>query len=262
MIPTSGGIDSAVLLRDSLVGTNHSIIAVHYEEDYNEWFKRIKNNHRKAFDRVIEYMKKRYRPFEVYIQPAISVGVDGLPFDKDEAYPAREGFTEIRSLHAERCRMATFSASALELQADEVWYPLTSWDWRWADSSWWALALEEFHKRVDIPLILPWGDPPPLSMPDKGRMQVTYELGQDLQRLVLSCYTRTHGDKCGVCIGCFHWRFYQELCEGRSLEEVKYVDDELERRAHYGKYYNDADPKTYNSDNVWDILRKLDTWRA
>ena len=262
MIPTSGGVDSTVLLRDSLTHTNHTIIAVHYEEDYSEWFKTIKEIQRESFNRVIAHLKKRHRPFEVYIRPTVNAGVDGLLFDKEESHPARAGFKDKRNFHFLRCRAATHATAALALQADEVRIPLTSLDWRYG-SSWWHKYLEEFHNKIDIPLTLPWGEPPPSMhvVSEKGRMQAMRELGQDLQKLVLSCYTPDRGERC-TCVGCLQWKFYKEFCEGRSLEEVRDIDDELSRRAQYGKYYNDADPKTYNSDSIWDVLIDHDAWRV
>ena len=269
LIPTSGGLDSAVLLYETLRDTDHEIVSVHIEEDFLGVGNAEKNvlAGKSSSQRVADWARQETRNFQFETRGSQKENSSGEPFSEMESHPIRIGFSETRLARWLRCRSASIGKAAEEFAVEEVWLALTTWDKAWWGYNWTVIAEESYNEFSTIPRVKPWisfekdAEGNLTRVVGAGRLEVMRRTPPSLRGIIAAC-SRPGAENapCGNCRSCAAWSFYDLFCAAKTKEEIQSVEDQLEKLAHYGKKYDTADPESYKPVNLTNILKDETYW--
>ena len=255
VIGFSGGLDSTVLLYETLRDTDHDITTVHISETV---FSEYGPPMRQAHDEIVRYLQKNVREFTSIVAPETTNSVD-MPLDEDELLPYLTGSEQKFHVHPWRVRRASLARATSRLRADEFWWAHNAWDLRWgvetydrADTTW--------NDIIAMATRRPWWD---LEYKENipGYFQIMRRLPAELRHTVERCHRSqtpgacTPGDECFLCLA---WNFYHNHCEVLADDELDTAEKELQRRATFCTHEAEADPTTYNPISLWATLASED----
>ena len=260
MISVSGGLDSTVLLYETLRDTDHEITALHVEEDY---FIGIPDNVRienASCRRIVAYLKANVREFDFVSRPPVKHTSDGRPFSQEETNPVRPGFLQRRNTYWIKCRNASLGRYTDELKPDQTLVGLTAWDM----VDWISIGEAAYYDYTDIPRSIPWvrksvsGGRVRYLGP--GRFQIMKRLPEALRPMIVSCSAPAKGVVCGFCKICVDWNFYDEHCRTATVERVEKIEDRLARLGFHGVYFHLADPMSYDKEHIKSCMLDSERW--
>ena len=115
MLPTSGGLDSSVLLHEVLTTTDHEVVAVHYAENWTGALAQGADAGSRSLPGMIRWLTENGRPFEFREGVLKHESAAGFRYA-----PTHDSYWRL-------CRYATHGYNARELGVDEAWLALTTW---------------------------------------------------------------------------------------------------------------------------------------
>ena len=248
----SGGIESTVMALEKLRDTEDEVILVNLNEQrhYPDAIERGKIE--------AACTKACAKWYADNIRPAAEVRYDELPVlgpaaereepDAEIMQPVRKGYAQKTDIYIVwgKEKLHALAAHAEAVQADEVLTGMCLWDTchDFQETIW----VPYFKALTDIPIRHPYytahADG---TYSGVGRFELQSRIPEDLLALTVKC----HQDEppTDACWRCELDAYYREHCAGKTLEEIRAVDDALHRKYFLGPYVNDADPATYD---MWD----------
>ena len=265
VISYGGAMDSTALAYELLRDTSDEIILLYIDEqgeyDAKAGWNKIASKEKKCTDDVAAWLANNVRAVsevrfveQMRVMPLRATRVDPasgqteLDPEKAVMYRVRPNYTQATDayVHWGINRLVT---TALEVEkmgdVDQVVAGFNLWD---TDNDFLeAFWLPSYEGITDVPMRFPY-----LTFKDDGsydgigRFDLQSRLPKELFDLTIQC----HKDPpCGVCWRCTLNAYYREHCAGKTMEEIRAVDDALHRKYHLGPYVNNADPETYS---MWD----------
>ena len=255
MIPASGGLDSTVMLAETLRNTSHEVVAVFYDEDY---LFDDTTAQRTAFDAVTAWLASNVRALEVRIGETKYGRPSGLPYDRAEEMPFLPGGTNISKTFWLCCRYASHGHNATAIGSDEVWLSLTTNNRRHSTyPGWGAKAMRAYSDWAgDIPLRTPW-----IEKRADGNV---YGRGRIENRRAIdpALYDLVHVDSMKADVLEAFETFYNEFCRNATDAQIAVIAERIERRACFGRYAVHAVAETYNHLDFAVVIGDLEDWRA
>ena len=265
MIPASGGLDSTVMLWETLTETAHDVVAVRFPRDFGLTPDAQAKQDRElsGYRAVCAWLQDHARAFRAVEVPSISTAPDGIPFDRAEQLPIRPGFTATLPVHWMRCFYASIGAAADALAPDQVWLSLTTWNLRrggnWPGATGIATP-PDYAARTTIPLLTPWVVRSPQGVRSgRGRFGLARRLPAALRERITRCGEANA--PCGTCRTCLGWDFCRLVCADLPAEDLIRVEERLELVGCYGRFAHLADPQTYSMRALYDHMADTDEWR-
>lgn len=269
MIPMGGGLDSAVLLAEALAKTDHDIVAGHIREvDAPVMPADLREREREAAFRVVDWCSRNIRPVAGFEEGrTVDRRGGGETLSEDVMLPIRDGYAQEVVFLPTGAKWLSIGALADRVRPDAVWGGWHSWNFRRGIEQGMGSPYQMYRERTDVPLHHPFllenhperGFPVPGEYPGPGRMFQYRRLPEPLRELILSC-KESDAEPCGECVYCSTVLFYKRYCEGRSDDEVRVIEETIERGGQYGRWYHDADPETYDHWRMFEWLRDRDWW--
>ena len=254
MIPASGGLDSTVLLHETLRDTSHDVVAVNYAEDYLDPGQLPAQ--RAAFDGVVSWLKANVREFDIETGVVKYQRKSGMLYDPSEMMHHFSPRDKQRTkTYWMKCRCASHGHNAARLGVDEVWLGLTTWNLNYIGyphlRRLMDLAYEDYAG--SIPLRSPWVElRADGNIYGRGRLEIRHALAPQLVEIVSPDSTPSETFDA----------FYDAICAGRTLQEVQEVEEQIEWLASIGRHFSKADPRTYRHNHHKTVIAELDTWKA
>ncbi|MYE03182.1 MAG: hypothetical protein F4Y03_18290 [Alphaproteobacteria bacterium] len=264
-IPLSGGLDSAVLLSETLRDTDHDVAVIHVaERDIHGrgvagWERNVE-----AMRKVVEWCGREIRPVAAVLEAPLvdRMGHGGpIPDDLEIAYRHPDS-PHTHRMYTNCTVHASIGAAVERLRPDEVWMGMHSWNFRGGGGTV-AAALEAQIGYSNTPIRHPFltHDLTPGKWWGPGRMAQYRRLPEALVPFVFGCRSPQDGARCGRCDACATEPFYRTFCAGASDAELARIEDLIEREAMMGRWYRLADPQTFRRHDIFDLLRDRDYWR-
>ena len=205
MIPVSGGLDSTVLLHETLRNTRHEVVALYYTEDYSGTFAALDPVQREAAAAVVAWLKANVRAFTFEVVPVRKVNANNGRLAAD--WRSR--------------RYASHGYHARERDVAQVWLGLTTWNQGREKPG--AVAI--YRAYTGARLVTPF------RREGLGRCSVRRRIDPELWPLIVKCHM---GGACGSCTTCRFYNFYDFYCPTLSADELKAMDQRLARLAKLG----------------------------
>ena len=262
LIATSGGIDSAVLLYETLRDTRHDVIALRVPEDsyYRGLSPAFFARERAAFWAVCNWCVNNVRSFDAREGDVVTAAPNGTPYDPDRKLPIRPGLEETMETYWAECRYGSVGYNAVQLNVDEVWWGLTIWNNRLCGRHH-KIHIDAFENWSGMKFIAPWIAPGTLLGARQGRskLSVLNAAPPALRSLSSACMRPPRKNDC-ACKGCDVRRFY-DLIYAPHEEHRDAIEDHLNRLARIGPYVNQDIPQDYTSTAIHSIVQNLSGWR-
>lgn len=255
LIPASGGLDSTTLLWETLTGTAHEVVAVHYDES---WLPvRVPDREAAAaaaFGRIVDWLRRETRDFEA-VRGSVAEAGPRPP----EPVPVREGSRQTYDMSWQRTYWRTIAGSARALDAAEAWIAFNTWNrrrpplWPREEAIWAELA--------DVAFRLPWLDRTGDIWTGRSRLGNLRRIPAGLHALTVRCNNLLQGE-CQACVPCRARAFHKAHC--RDLDEAAFarVEERIEELAHFGRHVATADLRTYDHGLLNAVLNDIDEWPA
>lgn len=261
-IPASGGLDSTTLLWEALTTTAHDIVAVHYDEGWLPVrYPDREARAEEAFGAIAAWLRREVREFETRRGPTVDTDSNGEPLPDGER-PVRPGFAETERVGWHYEIFATHGHYAGETGADEAWVALNTWNRR-RDTARLGIERAAFRDRAGPgpALRYPWLTFSGGVWTGRSRLGNLRRIPAELHALTTRCYRDGGPGDCGACISCRARAFHDRWC--RNLDDAAFaaVEEEIERRAWFGRHFHTADPKTYSHRFIDAVLRDERSWR-
>ncbi len=243
LIPLSGGGDSAALLYHYLTKTNDEVITFHHRDPWQDRrFPGGAEREQRCMVACVHWLREHTRPFDLKIEEGQTISTDGTALNVERMLPLRPGFTHRMDARNLLMRYATHGHVAAKLAADRLLHARTSWDTK---LGWEKELLAIYRSYTDVPIEFPF-----LHL---GRFEVHHSMPPELRALTTPC--RAKEEPCGKCIRCYINRYWDTVCAGRSIEEIRRIDERIEELGKFGRFGSLADPETYQFlDSYWPII--------
>ena len=243
LVAFGAGVDSTAMAYRILRDTEKDVVLTYYDESnrYEDpaWAK-IADKERACARACAQWFADNVRPVtELRFSNTLRVTPE-----KPRFFRIRPGFTQFCSRYVDwgMDKMSSLATEAELIQADEVLTGMTTWDFEtdWQDEHW----IPCYEARTDIPLRFPFVTKQADGTWDgAGRFEVRSMIPDELFALTIQCHLEP---PCGRCWRCNLTAYYDEHCAGRTIEEIRAVDDAIARKYFLGKHFNaGADPETY-----------------
>ena len=262
LIPTSGGVDSATLLYETLRDTNYDVIALRVPEDSYfrggnpEFFAR----ERAAFWAICEWCGKHQRSFDAREGDVVTRGPDGTPYDRDRRLPIRPGRAKREETFWAECRYGSVGYNAARLAVDEVRWGLTCWNSR-LSAEHHRIHIGAFEAWSGMEFVAPWIELETLFGARRGRskLDVLTSIPPELRRLAVACTQPVPQPSC-PCKGCAVRRFYSAIYAPNPAARAA-IEDRLNRLACIGPYAGLPTRPSYGLSTIYRVVSDLPGWR-
>ena len=263
-IPVSGGLDSAVLLAETLRNTDHKVAVVHVAE------RNVRDRGGSAWERDIEAMRKIVEWCEREIRPVVAVieaplvnrtGLGG-PIRDDLEVSYRDPDAPFKhAMYVNSLVYASVGSAIDRLHPDEAWLGMHNWNYRGGASAP-GMSLNSLAGHTDVRIRSPFmtHSVSPGEWWGPGRMAQYRRLPKPLVPVVFGCRSPVDGERCGKCDACATEPFYERFCATVDETELARIEALIERDGMLGRWYADADPQTFRRHDIFDLLRDHDYW--
>lgn len=268
MIPASGGLDSTLLLWETLTETTHDVVAVHYPEDNSVHYPDellpddFPARSLTAFEATCAWMKERGRDFGSYVVDVVRHDAAGHPYDRWARMPVRPGFEETAPLYWFRCRYASHGHHARRLEADECHLGLHTWNRRRGEN-WITEERDVFRDHAGWGILLrsPWVARCDGIYSGRSRLTNLRRVPRALFALTIRCKTSAAAP-CGECYLCRVQRFYDRFCIDLSDADLQSVEARIEELGGFGPHLAKANPSTHRHWTIPSLLSDEDSWQV
>ena len=271
-VPVSGGLDSAILLAETLASTPHEVLCVHVsEQDAHGAAVPGWERDREGARRVVEWCGANIRPVAAFVEaPLVARYGDGrgVPEDLELAYrhpdaPYRHPY------YVSGLIWCSIGAELDRLRPDEAWMGTQAWNFR-GRAGQGLPAYEALRSQTSVPVRHPFleeagfarGYPLKDVAWGAGRLAQIRRLPPALRGAVLGCRRPSNGVACGRCDNCVTERFYEAFCKDVSDAELARIEGLIERDGKFGRWYGTADPQVFRRHDLFDLLRDHDYWQG
>ena len=262
MVCVSGGADSALMLYELLIQTSLNVVAVHINEGH---YMPMPNGHhareRKAFERIVDYLRIEVRPFVALHGRTVMNDINGQPYKSGGFRPTRHGCKDAHDSHWRRCRYTSIGYNANLIGAKSVVMAFNSWERRMGKHLYDEVE-DLFREHTNAALLYPWldYDEETGGWTGRSKAQVFRDIPEELLSLTIGCQKSGFFDWHCDCATCAFRKFWFEICRP-NLEKLGEIEERVSKNSCLGKYFNKADPETYHNDLVLDVIRDIDGWK-
>ena len=263
-IPCGAGVDSTLLLSDTLRHTNHRVTAFHVSENFGDHFANSGRVERgvRAFESVTKWCRENIRDFDSQIHdPCVEP-------EPEEMLAIRPGFTERRKTSWIKSKWGSVGHVADIIKPDQVWCGHSAQNCR-RSPEWRAITCDSYYRETSIRLFSPLlVEYDPGTQPymlgrflGLGRFSIYHRLPEGLKSRIATC-VRPGAEACGTCHMCITPAFYEAVCRGMSDDQILEIDRCIEQAAQFGRWASDANPTEYRHEAIYRILEDFEFWRA
>ena len=262
MVAASGGIDSVVLLYETLRDTNHDVIALRVPED-SYWegaSKEFFDRERAAFWAVCDWCAKNLRAFDAREGAVVKHNPDGRPYNPNGKLPIRPGRAATMGTYWAECRYGSVGYNAKSLGVDAVLWGLTTWNNR-LSAEHHKIHIRAFERWAGLPFVAPWIDSLTIFGERRGRskLNVLDAAPPELRDLSSFCTVQVPQGPWCPCKGCAVRRFYRLIYIPNAARK-KEIEDRIFRLTHMGPYALKPTKASFNTNTIYKVISDIPGW--